>query len=306
MPCFPGNNSPCCDGENRAGFNNCAEYYAWKAVPGGYTAEQMGPPPPTVGVYMPGGVPYSRPIIPEFEQPLPEWYPGPPIPARKTMGGFSMSPNLPMPVSTGGVGSVSRAMTYTPDIGFNPTPPGGQIPGGSTGGAGGLSDVCALLPEPWKSYCKAGVYVGSQLTGCQTGFHKENGMCVPNSSTPVPGGSQPGTDATPGGVTPGEASTGATGLYLPMAAQVTRLTCPKYANGKQGILWMAPLTGQVVCLPRGVNGRGFGLIRKNDPRPKPYISHGEAKLLRKRTTLAKKAREFARMTGQSCSKSGRR
>jgi len=81
-----------------------------------------------------------------------------------------------------------------------------------------------------------------------------------------------------------------------MLSSVSRLQCPRYANGT-GILWMQPLSGQVVCLPRGVNGGPFGLIRKNKPRRKAYITAAEIKQLKSVDRTKKKAKSFAKLAG---------
>jgi len=95
------------------------------------------------------------------------------------------------------------------------------------------------------------------------------------------------------------------GMVVPEEVFSARLECPTFANGKTGILWMSAMTGEVVCLPRGVNGAGFGLVRKNKPRKKAYITAAEKASLTKRDGLGKKAREFAKLTGQTCAKRGR-
>jgi len=95
------------------------------------------------------------------------------------------------------------------------------------------------------------------------------------------------------------------GMVVPEEVHQTRLECPTFANGKTGILWMSGMTGEVVCLPRGVNGAGFGLIRKNKPRKKAFITAAEKASLSKRDNLAKKAKEFAKLTGQTCGKAKR-
>lgn len=131
---------------------------------------------------------------------------------------------------------------------------------------------------------------------CGVGFVRDaSGNCVQI----IPG------DATPGGTTPAERSVGATGLALPFAMNVRTLICPTFADGKKGLLWMNALTGEVVCLPRGTNGTGFGLIRKNKPRKKAFISAADVKVLRRKDALTKKAKAFAKLTGQTCIPRGR-
>lgn len=92
----------------------------------------------------------------------------------------------------------------------------------------------------------------------------------------------------------------ASGLARPTVRSVAVQDCPTFADGKKGLLWMNALTGEVVCLPRGTNGRGFGLIRKNKPRAKPFISAAMKKQLGVSAAASKKAKEFAKLTGQVC------
>jgi len=113
----------------------------------------------------------------------------------------------------------------------------------------------------------------------------------PGIGTGAPGGN--GGGAPSGG-------TSASGLARPTSRAVNTLICPTFADGKKGLLWMNALTGEVVCLPRGTNGRGFGLIRKNKPRAKPFISAAMKKQLGVSSQATKKAKEFAKLTGQVC------
>lgn len=147
---------------------------------------------------------------------------------------------------------------------------------------------------------------------CPTGYTRVGDTCVPIGVAPRPGGGVvpgtggvvPGTgttDVTPFSQTPAERGAGAaTGIVAPSAVNVRTLKCPRYADGKTGILYVHPLSGQVVCLPRGVNGAKFGFIRKNKPRPKPPMTAGEAKALRRVKTLERKARKLASAAGFTC------
>ena len=194
-----------------------------------------------------------------------------------------------------------------------------DIPVGGTGGGSVGSQLCALLPEGWaRTLCELGLdYTGLGRNGGgggsgQTERNPFTGLpgveCTPPFiRDPVTGECRLAgatTDPTPGTVTPAEASVGVTGVLLPSLVGVMTHVCPKYADGKKGILWMNALTGQVVCLPRGVNGKGFGLIRKNKPRRKPYISAAEKKHLDVHTRVQKKARDFASAAGYTCKKKG--
>ena len=92
----------------------------------------------------------------------------------------------------------------------------------------------------------------------------------------------------------------AEGLVEPEQVCIDTLLCPTFADGKKGVLWMNAMTGQVVCLPRGVNGSGFGLIRKNRPRRKAFVTAAEISALRGQARTKKKAKKFASLTGQTC------
>lgn len=55
--------------------------------------------------------------------------------------------------------------------------------------------------------------------------------------------------------------------------------------------------GQVVCLPRGHNGRDLGLVRKNPKRKKAFISAAQIKQLKSVDKTKKKAKKFAKLAG---------
>lgn len=140
---------------------------------------------------------------------------------------------------------------------------------------------------------------GGQPAACGPGYERVAGQCVPSV---VPGRSPGGGgfDPTPGVMTPAEKSVagpGATGFQAPFQSAVTHLQCPRFGNGKVGILWMNKWTGQIVCLPRGTNGAGFGLVRKNKPRAKAYITRAQYKRVTDRKKDVEKAKEFAKATG---------
>jgi len=140
-------------------------------------------------------------------------------------------------------------------------------------------------------------------TTCAPGFSMVNGVCQPNlqfgPQQPAPQQPNgPGFDPTPVGQTPAERGPGVAGtIASPGRVCVNTLKCPKFANGKIGVLWMHPISGEVVCLPRGTNGTGFGLMRKNKPRKPAFISAAAVSRLRKRATTEKKAIEFAKLAG---------
>lgn len=199
------------------------------------------------------------------------------------------SPGLP-----GGVpGGLPRPPVGGGGFSFTPTDggPTGQFPlpggGGSPGGLPGLGNAaCDFIQNAQlRAACKAGA---SFLPG-------------------FPGGGSPGgqtgptTDPTPGTTTPAERSVGITGLSLPMRVESSRLQCPTFANGKRGILWYAPISDEIVCLPRGTSGAGFGLVRLHKPRKKPPISAAQWKAMRAKTSKSVKkfSRELAKATGTS-------
>jgi len=116
------------------------------------------------------------------------------------------------------------------------------------------------------------------------------------AATFLPGGQTPTftpTGATPGGIINPPLIGGPVTVPEVVSRQVHE--CPRYVNGK-GILWM-DIGGNVVCLPRGHNGRDFGLIRKNPKRKKPYISAAQIKQLKSVDRTKKKAKAFAKLAG---------
>lgn len=127
--------------------------------------------------------------------------------------------------------------------------------------------------------------------------------CLP-FMTPDPISGECRFDFDPGSGTgaPGGGAAAGTGLNRPNPISRMVLECPRFADGKRGILWMNALTGDVVCLPRRTSGKGFGLIRKNPPRQKPFISAAEKRLLTKITSVQKRAKKFAMDAGFACKK----
>jgi len=117
------------------------------------------------------------------------------------------------------------------------------------------------------------------------------------AATFLPGGQTPTFSplgATPGGfISP--PATGGGGMQAPMVVQRLVHKCPRFANGT-GILWMN-MAGQVVCLPRGHNGKDLGLIRKNPKRKKAFISAAQIKQLKSVDRTKKKAKVFAKLAG---------
>lgn len=186
---------------------------------------------------------------------------------------------LPITVG-GGIGPIQL------DI---PIPGTEGIPGTISIGGGGGDEIgdpsLPGLPEP-------------------TGIARPTGDgCLPfYSRDPVTGKCVLDLDPGAGTGLPGGGAAAGTGLTRPTQVARRTLVCPKFADNKTGILWMNALTGDVVCLPRRTSGKGFGLIRKNPPRAKPYISAAEKKLLTKIKTVQNRAKKFAGDAGFACKK----
>jgi hypothetical protein len=111
---------------------------------------------------------------------------------------------------------------------------------------------------------------------------------APDGSCQIFAGERPGPNGDGGAVGGGIA---------PTLTCVETHVCPTFADGKKGILWINPLTNTVICLPRGCSGKGFGLIRKNRPRAKAYISAASIRELKGMARTQKKAKAFARLAG---------
>ena len=205
----------------------------------------------------------------------------------KRMGGF-----LPA-IGTGAVVITTNA-PRGPVV--NPFAPGGTADTLATA-------ACERLTGAARQICLLGVGVFRDQPG--PGMPDGSGLTVPCPPT-TPG--CPGFDPTPGVDTPGERSImpqGAPSLQAPFAVQRTVLQCPTFGNGKVGILWMSALDGQIICLPRGVNGLQFGLIRKNKPPTKPLFTGGDMNCLRRATRLQKKFRKIDKLFGATARKRGR-
>ena len=182
---------------------------------------------------------------------------------------------------------------------------GAVVPGVTTGpsnvGASGWGGPGTTFVGP------AGVGVGVGVGGPQAGpctwpksWDPIRGRCVidldPGAGTGIPFF---GPQVEPGGFAEGQ------GIVYPNPIERLVQECPVMPNGKKGILWMGMQDGVVVCLPTGVNGKPMGYMRKNKPRRKAFITAAQVKDLRKRDNLTKKAKEFAKLTGQTCKPRGR-
>jgi hypothetical protein len=156
----------------------------------------------------------------------------------------------------------------------------------------------------------AGVGIGGGPGGTQAGpctwpqsWDPIRGKCVidldPGAGTGLP---FMGPQVSPGGAVTNGAGQG---IVFPIPTERLVQDCPTMPNGKKGILWMGAQDGVLVCLPRGVNGRPMGYVRKNKPRRKPFITAAQISELRRKSSLTKKAKEFAKLTGQTCKPRGR-
>lgn len=176
------------------------------------------------------------------------------------------------------------------DVGGIPIPGGGTI-GGTIPGTEGF-DITIELGDPSLPGLPEPTPLAAPSTKCFPGFTRDpiTGQCRFDLD-PGAGQGLPGGNGAAGG-----------GLTRPRATARTVLECPTFADGRKGILWMNALTGDVVCLPRRTSGKGFGLIRKNPPRQKAFISAAEKKLLNKISSVQKRAKTFASSAGFTCKK----
>lgn len=164
----------------------------------------------------------------------------------------------------------------------------------------GLGDIWNVAKKGWDVLTG-----GSGGKPTIPGVGLDGGPCVWPMRRNVLGQCTLDLDPGAGSGLPGGGSAAGSGPARPQVRSIQRMECPTFANGKKGILWMDALRGDVYCLPRGVNGGGFGLVRKNKPRPKPYIRASEIKALKGMARTKKKAKDFARLTGQTCAPRGR-
>lgn len=144
---------------------------------------------------------------------------------------------------------------------------------------------------------------------CSPGFVLDpvTGNCVPVrgfGTGGVPTGPTPQIPGSPGIITPAERSIGAvTGFIAPSLTNRLTAVCPRIA-GKGSILHFNPMTGQEVCLPRGVNGSSFGLVRKW-AKPKTQAQM-DAKKLRVAASVKSRVKKLAMAAGFKCSAKGSR
>ena len=181
----------------------------------------------------------------------------------------------------------------------------GAVVPGTTAGPGQLATT---VPGNIPQFGAAGFGLGGNVQqagpcGMFSSWDPLQGRCVidldPGAGTGLP---FVGPQVRPGGpVTNGAGQ----GIVFPNPVERLVQECPTMPNGKKGILWMGMQDGVIVCLPRGVNGKPMGYTRKNKPRRKAFISAADVSLARSRDRLAKKAKEFAKLTGQTCKPRGR-
>lgn len=109
------------------------------------------------------------------------------------------------------------------------------------------------------------------------------------------------SDPTPTTQTPAERSMGAGGgIQAPSASAVTVHKCPRFGDGKTGVLYMHAITGELACLPRGTSqatAKKMLFIRKNKPRPKPKVSAAKWKLLKEAERLKETTKDMAMDAG---------
>lgn len=257
-------------------------------------------PPPAAPLAVPGGIVLTETFVP------------PPLPL------FDFSPITT--VGAGGGGSVGLNPSTDPfnpvlsNDPFNPIGgpvaipvplPGPSAPPGSVAFGSPAPGFTGPLPGP--GFASSGLQFtptpAQGTAGCNLlppGAIRD--ACLFAAGFLPAGGSTSPITPSSGPVIPQRQTGGApvaiagAGLQTPTLRQITRMECPRFANGGKGILWMN-ISGQVVCLPRGVNGSGFGLFRKNAKRAKPFISAAQIKELKSVKRTQKKAKKFASLAG---------
>ena len=203
---------------------------------------------------------------------------------------------------------IPRSIVISSDIPiFGPTTIDIDLPSGGGGGdfppAAGFPCATGFMLNEGRNDCIPipGTGTGPSTLGL-TGPADPEG-CLPfMTPDPITGECRFDIDPGPGQGLPGGNGAAGGGLNRPRATSRTVLECPKFADGRKGILWMNALTGDVVCLPRRTSGKGFGLIRKNPPRQKAFISAAEKRLLTKISSVQKRAKKFAMDAGFACKK----
>jgi len=182
---------------------------------------------------------------------------------------------------------------------LGPVGGGIQVPQISFGGI--LGGIAGAIPGIGPIITGLGGIIGDVLGGgndCGPGFARgPNNQCqqvVPGGGVVIPG--------SPGILTPAErgpvgfAGAGAQ-FVAPSLQSVAVHKCPRFADGKTGILWTNMMNGTISCLPRGVDGKKFGMQRKNPKQAKAVISAADAKLFRRVDSMKKKVQTIAKSAG---------
>lgn len=225
------------------------------------------------------------------------------IPGMTNTGGISLGGYVPGTGPGTGVGGIRGSGPGTTTIG---PATGFTLPGW-------VNDVVDFGRDVYGNFRNPPGQLPDDLPGgltaaqpCPPGFHTDlRGRCVADQTF----GTSPGTSVIPGSpgiMTPAEQSLQpgfqAGGMVAPSRVAQERFACPKFADNKTGILWFSPMSNQVVCLPRGVNGKGFGLLRKNKPRAKAKVTAAQWKQLKGAASTAAKMKTIATEAGWKCSK----
>jgi len=189
---------------------------------------------------------------------------------------------------------------------------GGLLTGGPAGAVTGFisgGGSTAAVPGATTDRCGNPSFVpGEPVSVSEARFRCANPAGTVTINPPFVGDPGIGISISGGGV-PGTAlapQTAPMGFVSPVRSSVAVDKCPRFADGATGILWMSALTGQVVCLPRRANGTAFGLIRKNKPRRKPFISAAQKKQLDSIAKVQNKAKAFATAAGFKCTNTVKR
>lgn len=183
----------------------------------------------------------------------------------------------------------------------------GKPPGGIAGGAARRIQGAIITRRAAPQFAPSGAPLSTSSPAASSIGIPDLGFCFPGfKKDPISGRCVLDLDPGPGTGLPGGPEPEGVGLAQPQVVCIETMVCPVFADNKKGVLWMNALTGLVVCLPRGTNGSGFGLIRKNPPRRKAFVTAAEIKRLQGQATTRKKAKKFAALTGQVCVTRGRR
>lgn len=223
-----------------------------------------------------------------------------------------MSGSAPPPATLPALPASPSRMSFSGGPGIpliGDPPPSGPIfsgPGGSPISTGGgrfgplASAGCELLPAHLRALCRAGVNTllpptqPTQQSECPRGTVRVGNTCI-DPTAALPGG-RPLTFPRSG--TPikqyGNAVVGSFGIPAlePAVTAVNVHSCPPGAV----------LGADNLCYQKGSIPRAF---RKHRPAPRPPMTAGDAKALRRIGTLQRKAKRLAATAGFVCSTKGR-